>query len=57
MKEKQCKSVIEEIFIGIFGEKCILTIDEVLAEFAFDVRIPNKVIDIGCDRSNAIDGG
>lgn len=46
MKDNQCKSVISEIFMGVFGEKCNLSIEEVLSEFAFDVRLPNKVIDM-----------
>jgi len=46
MKDNQCKSVISEIFMGVFGEKCSLSIEEVLSEFAFDVRLPNKVIDM-----------
>lgn len=45
MKEKQCKSVIDEIFMGIFEQKCPLNLEEVLSEFAFDIKLPNKVID------------
>lgn len=45
MNEKQCKSVIDEIFLEIFNQKCPLNIEEVLSEFAFDIKLPNKVID------------
>ncbi len=45
MNDKQCKKVLDEIFMGIFEESCNLNIEEVLSEFAFDVKLPNKVID------------
>ncbi len=45
MNDRQCKQVIDEIFINIFEQKCLLNIDQVLSEFAFDIKLPNKVID------------
>ena len=45
MKDKQCIKVIDEIFMEIFNQKCPMTADELLSECAFDVRLPNKVID------------
>ena len=45
MNDKQCKQVLDEIFMNIFEQKCLLSIDEVLSEFAFDIKLPNKVID------------
>ena len=45
MNDKQCKTVIDEIFMEIFEQKCLLDIEKVLSEFAFDIRLPNKVID------------
>lgn len=45
MNDKECKSVIDEIFMEIFNEKCPIDIDDLLAECAFDIRLPNKVID------------
>ena len=45
MNDKSVKAVLDEIFGGIFNQKCILTIDEVLNELAFDIRLPNRVID------------
>lgn len=45
MNDKQCKQVLNEIFMGIFEQKCLMTIEQVLSEFAFDIKLPNKVID------------
>lgn len=45
MHEKQCKQVLDEIFMEIFEQKCPLSIEQALSEFAFDIRLPNKVID------------
>ena len=45
MNDKQCKQDLDEIFMSIFEQKCFLTLDQVLSEFAFDIRLPNKVID------------
>ena len=45
MNNKQCKQVLDEIFMGIFEQKCLMSIEEVLSEFAFDIKLPNKVID------------
>lgn len=51
MNEKQCKSIIDEVFMGVFEQKCLLSIEQVLSEFAFDIKLPNKVIDAvtGCE--------
>lgn len=45
MNDKECKSVIDEIFMEIFNQKCPIDIDDLLAECAFDIRLPNRVID------------
>lgn len=45
MNEKQCKSIVDEIFMGVFEQKCLLSLEQVLSEFAFDIKLPNKVID------------
>ncbi len=45
MNDKQCKYIIDEIFKEIFNINCNLTIEDLLNEFAFDIRLPNKVID------------
>ena len=51
MKDKQCESIINEIFGEIFEEKCPVMIDELLTDCAFDIKLPNKVIDAvtGCE--------
>lgn len=45
MNDKQCKIVIDEIFTELFGENCPISLEEVLSEIAFDIKLPNKVID------------
>ena len=45
MNDKECKNVIDEIFMEMFKQKCPIDIDDLLAECAFDIRLPNKVID------------
>lgn len=45
MKDKECMQVLDDIFMEIFSKKCTLNLDQVLSEFAFDVRLPHKVID------------
>ena len=45
MNNKECKNVIDEFFMEIFKQKCPIDIDDLLAECAFDIRLPNKVID------------
>lgn len=45
MNDKQCKLIIDEIFMEIFEQRNLLNIEQILSEFAFDIRLPNKVID------------
>lgn len=45
MNDKQCRQVLNEIFMEIFEQSCLLNLEQVLSEFAFDIRLPNKVID------------
>lgn len=45
MNDKQSKQILDEIFMEIFEQKCPLNLEQVLSEFAFDIRLPNKVID------------
>ncbi len=45
MNNKQCYQVLNEIFMEVFEQKCPLNLEQVLSEFAFDIRLPNKVID------------
>lgn len=46
MNDKQCKKVIDEIFMEIFEKECPIGVDELLSECAFDIRLPNRVTDI-----------
>lgn len=45
MNEKQCKIVVNQIFMEIFELENPMQIEEVLSECAFDIRLPNRVID------------
>lgn len=45
MNDKQSMQVLDEIFMEVFEQKCPLNLEQVLSEFAFDIRLPNKVID------------
>lgn len=45
MNDKQSKQILDEIFMEVFEQKCPLNLEQVLSEFAFDIRLPNKVID------------
>lgn len=45
MNDKHCKQVLDEIFMECFGQKCSLKIEQVLAELAFDIKLPSRVID------------
>lgn len=45
MNDKQCKKIIDEIFMEIFEQNNLMSLEEILSEFAFDIRLPNKVID------------
>ena len=45
MNEKQVKKLIDQVFIGIFDEKCGQTIDDFMKKFAFDIKLPVMVYD------------
>ncbi len=45
MKTKEAMLVTNKIFLAIFGEKCSYNLEELLTEFAFDIKLPQKVID------------
>ena len=45
MNDKQCMNVIDEIFVEIFGQKSPVDINGILEECAFDIKLPNKVLD------------
>lgn len=45
MDRKEVKTLIDKTFINIFGEKSPFKIEEILSKFAFDVKLPQKVLD------------
>lgn len=45
MNEKQAMEIVDKIFIQIFGKKSPFTLEQVLQKFAFDVKLPQQVID------------
>jgi len=45
MKDKEALETANKIFISIFGEKSPYNLDRILTEFAFDVKLPQKVMD------------
>ena len=45
MNDKQCMNVLESIFLEIFNQTLSLNLEQILSEFAFDIKLPNKVID------------
>lgn len=45
MDTKEVMKVIDNCFLYIFGEKNPYTLDEIISKFAFDVRLPQKVLD------------
>lgn len=45
MKDKEVIEKSNLIFENIFNKKCPFTIDEILANFAFDIKLPQRVLD------------
>lgn len=45
MDKKQTVNVLNETFKTIFGKPSPFTLDEILAKFAFDVKLPKEVLD------------
>ena len=45
MDNKERIKVVDDIFLNVFGKKCPFTIQEVLNKFAFDIKLPGKVLD------------
>jgi len=45
MNEKQAKTIIDKTFKMIFNKELSLNIDEFISKFAFDIKLPRKVID------------
>lgn len=45
MDKKEAMNVANKVFQGVFGQKCSYTLEELLNEFAFDIKLPQKVLD------------
>ncbi len=45
MTDKEALEKANKIFINIFGQKNPYTLEELLSKFAFDIKLPQKVID------------
>ena len=45
MDEIKAKAIIDKIFFQIFGTPSPYSLDEILANFAFDLKLPQKVQD------------
>lgn len=45
MDETKVKSIVDEIFLNIFKQKCPFTIGKLEDKFAFDIRLPQEVKD------------
>lgn len=45
MNDKECTNTVNEIFMEIFRQKCPIGVEDILTQIAFDIRVPNKVID------------
>lgn len=45
MKDKEALEKVDKIFENIFEQKNPYTLDELLSKFAFDIKLPQKVID------------
>ena len=45
MDEIKAKNMIDEIFLNIFKQKCPFSLESIIKEFAFDIRLPQEVKD------------
>lgn len=45
MNNKEAMMVANKVFENIFRKKCPYNLEEILNEFAFDIKLPQKVID------------
>lgn len=45
MDEKQAMEIVNKIFTNIFGRKSPFTLEQILQKFAFDVKLPQQVMD------------
>lgn len=45
MKDKEALEKVNKIFISIFGKENPYSLDEILSKFAFDIKLPQKILD------------
>lgn len=45
MDETKAKNMVDEIFLNIFKQECPFTLESIIKEFAFDIRLPQEVKD------------
>lgn len=45
MDEIIAKNMVDEIFLNIFKQKCPFSLESIIKEFAFDIRLPQEVKD------------
>lgn len=45
MNSKETMEIANKVFEGVFNKKCPYNLDELLSEFAFDIKLPQKVKD------------
>ncbi len=45
MNKKEAMVIANKVFENIFRQKCPYHLEEILTEFAFDIKLPQKVID------------
>ena len=45
MNDKEALEKANKIFINIFGKKNPYNLEELLSKFAFDIKLPQKVLD------------
>lgn len=45
MDKKEINNIVDKTFLSIFGVKSPFKIEEILSKFAFDVKLPQKVLD------------
>lgn len=45
MKDKEAIDVANKVFESVFRRKCSYQLEEILTKFAFDVKLPQKVLD------------
>lgn len=45
MNKKEAIETANKVFISVFEKKCPYDLEEILAEYAFDIKLPQKILD------------